>query len=101
MRVRFQADADLDARIVSGLKRKQTGIHFTTAHQAGLRGRPDGDVLRLVSKQGLVLVSQDEGTMPAHFWAFLKDHSSPGVFIVPQRVSLAVAIDEIRLIWSA
>jgi hypothetical protein len=32
---------------------------------------------------------------------FISQHQSPGVFIVPQRIEMAAAIDELLLIWSA
>jgi hypothetical protein len=39
--------------------------------------------------------------MPRHFAEFISQHQSPGVFIVPQRIEIAAAIDELLLIWSA
>ncbi len=38
--------------------------------------------------------------MPKHFAAFVFHHTSPGVFIVGQNVSVRRAIDELLLIWS-
>ena len=44
MRIRFQADADLDGRVIRGVKRLASGIDFRTAADAGLEGNdePDG-----------------------------------------------------------
>jgi hypothetical protein len=39
MRVKFQADADLDGRVLRGLKRKMPEIDFRTAAGAGLEIR--------------------------------------------------------------
>ena len=47
MRVRFQADADLDGRILRGLRRAAPEIDIRTAADAGLEGLTDPDVLRI------------------------------------------------------
>jgi len=101
MTVRFQADADLDARIVRGLKRAEPAIHFRTATEASLIGLPDTEVLRLAARENLILVSHDERTMPSHFARFITSNTSPGVILISQETSIGVAIDELLLIWAA
>jgi hypothetical protein len=64
MRVRFQADADLDGRIIRGLRRTAPEIDIRTATYAGLSGLRDADVLQIAAGDGRVLVSQDRRTMP-------------------------------------
>ena len=54
MRVRFQADADLAARIIRGWKRREPEIDIQTAAEAGLQGLADPDVLRLRAEQAQV-----------------------------------------------
>ena len=39
--------------------------------------------------------------MPRHFADFILHHSSPGVFIIAQTVSVRVAIEELLLVWAA
>jgi hypothetical protein len=39
--------------------------------------------------------------MPGHFVRFLTGSESPGVILLKEAVSVAVAIDELLLIWSA
>jgi len=41
MKVRFQADADLNQNIVKATLRLEPGIDFQTASAAGLMGLPD------------------------------------------------------------
>src|ERR1035438_8965774 len=101
MRIRFQADADLDERIVRGLKRRQRAVDFRTAAESGLIGVPDPGVLRIAAELDRILVSHDERTMPRHFGDFLAIHSTPGVLVIPQRTSLAVGIEELLTIWEA
>lgn len=65
MRVKFQADADLDACIIRGLRRQQE-IDIQTAGEAGLPGLTDPEVLRVAADLSL-LVTHDRRTMTAHF----------------------------------
>jgi len=101
MRLRFLADANLDARIIRGLKRRQPEIDFQRAEEASLIGRSDAEVLKIAADLNRVLVTHDQRTMPAHFAAFVTSHPSPGVILVSQETSLVAAIDELLLIWSA
>jgi len=67
MKVKFQADADLDGRVLRGLRRVAPEIDVRSAADALLAGVPDIEVLRRAAEQRRVLVSQDRRTMPAHF----------------------------------
>jgi len=101
MRVRFQADADLDARIVRGLKRRCPEVDFRTAEHGALIGLSDLEVLRIVAESGRALVSHDQRTMPVHFAAFISNQTSPGLIIISQHIPLGAAIEELLLIWAA
>jgi len=101
MRVRFQADADLDARIIRGLKRKQPEIDFQAAEEAGLRGLADPDVLRVAVDSGRILVTHDPRTMPSHLARFIAARTSAGVIVVPRNIPVGVAVEELLLIWAA
>jgi hypothetical protein len=101
MKIRFQADADLNAEIVAGVLRREPSVDFQTAEEASLRGVPDQAVLTLAAQEHRILVTHDRRTMPGHFADFIYQHSSPGVFIIAQNVSVRVAIDELLLIWTA
>lgn len=84
MTPRFQADADFNQKIVLGLRRREPAVDFHDAHEGGVIGAPDLEVLRIAAESGRVLVSHDRKTMPAHFARFLESRSSPGVIIVAQ-----------------
>lgn len=79
MKIRFQADADLNQIVVKATLRLEPTIDFQTAQAAGLAGLDDSDVLRLVAEQGRLLVSHDRKTMPGHFGNFIESENSPGV----------------------
>jgi predicted nuclease of predicted toxin-antitoxin system len=101
MRVRFQADADLDGRILRGLRRAAPEVDIQTAADAGLTGVEDPEVLRIAADSGRVLVSQDRRTMPGHFTRFVAGAQSPGVILLREAIPISAAIEELVLIWSA
>ena len=101
MKLRRQADADLNQRIVTGLRRLEPAVDFQTAAAAALEGKLDPDVLAFCADCGRVLVTHDQRTMPRHFGEFIRDARSPGVIIVPQNMPIAQAIDELYLAWCA
>jgi hypothetical protein len=101
VKIRFQADADLNEGIVKGLLRREPEIDFRTAVEAGLRGFTDQQVLELASVEGRILVSHDRKTMPRQFAEFIQRRRSPGLFIVSQKTDLLTAIQDLLLIWVA
>ena len=98
MTIRFQADADLRRSIVLGVRRREPVIDFRDAHEAGLRGLTDEQVLELAARHNRVLVSHDQKTMPQHFARFVASSTSPGLLIIPQRMPIGLAIEGILLI---
>src|SRR3954452_9698986 len=101
MRVRFQADADLDERVLHGLRRAMPEIDFRTATAAGLEGLPDPEVLRVAADTGRVLVSQDRRTMPSHFRRFVSATTNPGVILCGKGVPTLRPTEKCLLIWPA
>lgn len=76
MKVRFQADADLKHAIVRATLRREPVIDFQNAVAAGLTGRDDIEVLTIAAREGRVLVSHDNRTMPTHFAQFIAHNTS-------------------------
>ena len=101
MPIRFQADADLNQVIVFAVARRVPAIDFRTATSAGLAGLKDLDVLAVAARDGRVLVTHDQASMPRHFAEFARSQQSPGVIVVPQHLSLREAADDLILIWTA
>jgi hypothetical protein len=87
--------------IVDGFLRREPSIDFLSGFEADLYGVPDPDVLTKAADEGRVLVTHDQRTMLSHFAGFIPRRQSPGVFIIPQRLEIGAAIDELLLIWSA
>src|SRR5215472_17863603 len=99
--IRFLADADLNEGIVAGCLRREPEMNCLSANDEGLKGLSDPEVLARAATQDRILVSHDFQTMPRHFGNFLRAaNSSPGVLLIPQRLSLGEAIEELVLIWT-
>lgn len=99
MKVRFQADADLNLAIVKATLRREPGIDFQTAHVAELSGLHDRDVLALAAQAGRLLITHDRKTMPRHFADFIMQKTNSGLLVVPQKLPIRVVVDDLLLIW--
>ena len=101
-RPRFLADNDLDEHIRQGLLRREPVIDFPSVREFSLADSPDPDILEFGAEHGLIIVSHDVNTMPAH--AQLRVDSGrtmAGLVMVHQRSATRTVIDDLLLIWSA
>lgn len=101
MKLRFQADNDLDQRIVTATRRLDVLIDFQSAVSANLHGVPDEEVLRLAAESNRILVSHDRRTLPAHLASFIELRNSPGVILISRRMSVGRAAEWLHLLWAA
>ncbi len=101
MKIRFQADADLNEILIKAALRREPEIDFRTAQAAGLTGLNDKEVLSLAASSGRLLVTLDRKTMPKHFAEFIAAETSAGVLIIPQKLPILLAVDDLILIWAA
>jgi len=101
MKVKLLADENLRRAIVLGLRRREPAASFVQAYEAGLAGKDDLTVLRIAAEQNRILVSHDVRTLPEHFRHFMQRQASPGVILIPQKLSLRSAIEELLIIWLA
>ncbi len=101
MKVRFQADADLNQILLKATLRREPSIDFQTAHSAGLAALDDQQVLAIAAREGRILVTHDRKTMPKHFAEFLATEASAGVIVVPQKLGVNAAVEDLILIWGA
>ncbi|MEH1961362.1 MAG: DUF5615 family PIN-like protein [Nostoc sp.] len=100
MNVSYQADADLNQAIVTGVLRQEPTIDFQTALAAELEGVKDSEVLAIAAQQRRILVSHDRKTMPSEFAEFITSNHSAGVIIISQKLPVEVAIEELLIIWA-
>ena len=101
MKIRFQADNDLNYFIVLATRRLDPGLDFQSATEASLHGVPDELVLELATRENRVLVSHDKKTMPKHFFEFISKTSSPGLIVVSRKMSVGRASELLHIVWSA
>jgi hypothetical protein len=101
VKIRFQADANLNEDIVSGVLRRLPEIDFQTGNEAHLESLSDLEVLTQSAHEHRILVSHDRRTMPTHFGEFVRTQTSPGVMIVSQNADVREVIEELILIWVA
>jgi len=101
MRIRFQADADLNQVIVAAVLRRLPEADFRSATQAGLSGLNDLDVLALAAREGRLLVTHDQKTMPRFFREFTNNSASPGVIVASQKLGVGRVLEDLALIWTA
>ncbi|MEY2985650.1 MAG: hypothetical protein RLZZ568_2267 [Cyanobacteriota bacterium] len=99
MKIRFQADADLNRHIINAVLRLEPAMDFQSAQNANLLGLTDPQVLKYAADRQRILVSHDQRTMPKHFAEFINHHRSYGVVIVPKRLSVLDVSENIVLIY--
>ena len=78
MKVRFQADNDLDRTIVRGVLRRRPLVDFLSQP---INDVDDLTVLHLAAQDGRILVSHDISTMPEAFAQYCQGGHSPGVAV--------------------
>lgn len=99
MKIRFQADANLDPDIARGIRRREPLVDFQDAGHVIPDGAPDPDVLLISATAGRVLVTADIRTMNTYFDAFIEWHESPGVILVPSSRSIGGVIEGLLFVW--
>ncbi len=101
MKVRFLADANFNQKIVKGLLIREPAIDFELPQAAIPDRTPDPKVLDLAKALGRVLVSHDVSTMPVWFQQCVEQRRCAGLILVPERLPIRDAIEELLMIWHA
>jgi predicted nuclease of predicted toxin-antitoxin system len=100
MKIRYQADNDLDQRIIDAVARLVPESDFKTAPEAGFHtGTSDPEILRIAAADNRILVSHDLRTLPQHFGEFIGQSISPGVIIIRQEVTIRDAALWLQFFW--
>ncbi len=100
--IRFLADEDFNNDIVRGVRLRNPAVDFLRVQDVGLRTAGDSDVLEWVAREGRVLLTHDESTVPPLAWARLgAGLPLPGVFVIRQPVQIALAIEAILFVAEA
>jgi hypothetical protein len=101
LKIQYLADENLRRAVVLGVRRREPTISFAEAFEVEASGKDDLAVLRIAVTEGRVLVSYDVRTMPRFFDEFIRLQRSPGLVLIPQRLAMKIAIEELVLLWIA
>jgi Domain of unknown function (DUF5615) len=99
LKIRFLADANFNQKIVAGLLLREPQIDFELPQNVIPEKMEDPQVLELGAARGRIIVTHDVRTMPDHFSDFVADQSCPGMILVPKRMAIGAAIEDLLLIW--
>lgn len=96
--LRFLADENFKGDIVRGLLRRQPDLSVVRVQDVGLSGADDATILRWAAEEDRIVLTHDRATMP-HFAneRVLAGQPMPGLFVIPRRLSVREAIDELLL----
>ena len=99
---RILFDEDIDERIITGLTARVTDIEITTVREQGLGERPDPIILEWAAAGGYLLISHDVQSMVGFAYDRVRQGlSMVGLVIVPQRMEIGPAIEQLELIAGA
>jgi len=97
--LRLAADENFNNNIVRGLLRRKPDADIVRVQDAGLSGANDPTVLEWAAEQGRAVVSHDVSTLRKHAYdRVAAGLAMPGVFEVPNTLSISHAIDDLLLI---
>lgn len=97
--MRLLADENLHRAIVRGVLRKCPSADFVTVQDVGLTGCSDPEVLDWAAANGRIVVTHDRATFGDFAYArSAKSLPMPGVFVVGDRLSASMAIEELALV---
>ena len=97
--LRLAADENFNNNIVRGVLRRRPDADFVRVQDAGFSGADDPTVLEWAAAEGCVVVSHDVSTLRKHAYERVAAGlRMPGVFEVPNTVSIGRAIDDLQLV---
>jgi hypothetical protein len=99
LKIRFLADANFNQKIVTGLLLREPQIDFELPQDVIPEKMEDTQVLELGAAHGRIIVTHDVRTMPDHFSDFVADQPCPGMILVPKKMVIGAAIEDLLLIW--
>lgn len=92
-------DENFDWRILEGIRDRLPDAGLLTVQEAGLRETLDPDLLDWSANSRRILVTHDVNTVPGFAYERLAaGERLPGVFIVPDKMPIGEAVEELVLI---
>lgn len=97
--MRWLTDENFNNRIVRIVLKRQPDLDILRVQDANLRGHLDEAVMDWAARTGRLLLTHDLRTVPAIAYNRIKlGQPMPGVFAVPKRLPISLAVEEILLV---
>jgi hypothetical protein len=94
--LRYLADEDFDNRILKAFRRRDPGLDWIRVQDIGLTSFDDEFVLQFAAENQRVVLTRDVSTMTAAVFTRIEQaESMPGLIVVPHRMAIGQAIDEL------
>jgi predicted nuclease of predicted toxin-antitoxin system len=97
--LRLLSDENLNGDIVRGLLLRRPALDLRRVQDVGLEAAADPSILEWAATNNRILLTHDRATMPD--FAYIRvvaGQPMPGVFVVPDRMAVRQAIEELLLI---
>lgn len=97
--IRLLTDEDFNHHILRGLIRRVPDLDFVSVHDVGLTSEPDLVLLKWAASRHRSILTQDVTTMIPYAKQLVRQgQPMGGLIVVPQRVAIGRAIDDLELI---
>ena len=97
--LRLLADENFNGSIIRGLVRRQPAIDLVRVQDVGLSGADDHVVLAWAAREGRVLLTHDQATVPKYAYERVEAAlPMPGVFVGDTHLPVQQAINDILLL---
>ncbi|NOT47924.1 MAG: DUF5615 family PIN-like protein [Acidobacteria bacterium] len=97
--IRILLDQNFDQNIVRGLLDRLPDLDLVHTEHLGIKRFTDDKVLEFAANEGRIVFTHDSKTFPGFAYARIgSGERMCGVIVVPKRMSLKKAIDELELL---
>jgi len=97
--LRLLSDEDIPGDLVRELRRRLPTLDVVRVQEVGLRSAPDPIVLAWAAHEGRQIFTRDRNTMTGHAYDRARQRLPlPGVFVLPERISIGQAVAELEMI---
>lgn len=99
--MKFAADENFDNRILRGLQRRQPDLDVVRIQDTEIAGAGDSIVLEWAAREGRILLTHDEKTVPIFVYERLgAGETIAGVIVVSGTLSISSVIEDLLIIIS-
>ena len=97
--LRLLSDENFHGDIVRGLLLRQPDLNLQRVQDVGLRQWGDPEILDWATNNNRILLTHDRATIPDFAYdRIIQEKLMAGVFVIPNRMPIRQAIDEILLL---